>query len=106
WRDAFSALLTIFKHGVREAEDPSNVGHVTLTRLARLEPYNRWLVERFRGALGRRILEIGAGFGNGTRHLAEDWAGPPDLVVASDPDPAAAAYLRGTFPAPGAARPP
>jgi glycosyltransferase involved in cell wall biosynthesis len=97
WKDALSALWTIFKHGVREAEDPNNVGHVTLTRLARLEPYNRWLVERFRGALGKRVLEIGAGFGNVTRHLAEDGAGPRDLVVASDLDPVAVEYLRGTF---------
>jgi glycosyltransferase involved in cell wall biosynthesis len=98
WKDAFSALWTIIKHGVREAEDPKNVGHVTLTRLARLEPYNRWLVERFRGALGPRILEIGAGFGNVTRHLLETDGGPPrELIVASDLDPLALEYLRGTF---------
>jgi glycosyltransferase involved in cell wall biosynthesis len=97
WKDAFSALWTIFKHGLREAEDPANVGHVTLTRLARLEPYNRWMVDRFRGVLGQRVLEIGAGFGNVTRHLAEDGAGPRELVVASDLDPVAVEYLRGTF---------
>src|SRR5216684_7748171 len=48
WKDAFSALWTILRHSVREAEDPANVGHVTLARLSKLEPYNRWLVERFR----------------------------------------------------------
>jgi SAM-dependent methyltransferase len=78
---------------MREAEDPKNVGHVTLARMAKLEPYNRWLVERFRPALGRRILEIGAGFGNMTRHMTED----RELVVASDLDPVAVEYLRGTF---------
>src|SRR5262249_40161895 len=98
WKDAFSALWTIVKHGVREAEDPKNVGHVTLTRLARLEPYNRWLVERFRGVLGPRVLEIGAGFGNVTRHLVETDGGPRrELVVASDLDPLALEYLKGTF---------
>src|SRR5262249_10758235 len=40
WKDALSALWTILKHTVREAEDPKNVGHVTLARLARIEPYN------------------------------------------------------------------
>ncbi|MEO8430183.1 MAG: glycosyltransferase [Acidobacteriota bacterium] len=98
WKDAFSALWTIVRHGMRETEDPRNVGHVTLARMARLEPYNRWLVERFRGKLGSRILEIGAGFGNLTRYLAEPTAtGPRELVVASDLDPVAVEYLKGTF---------
>ena len=99
WKDAFSALWTIVRHGMRETEDPKNVGHVTLARMAKLEPYNRWLVGRFRGMLGRRILEIGAGFGNLTRHLIEsDPAGPArELVVASDLDPVAVEYLKGTF---------
>jgi glycosyltransferase involved in cell wall biosynthesis len=95
--DAVSALWTIVKHGVRETEDPANVGHVTLARLARLEPYNRWLVDRFRRALGKRILEVGAGFGNLTRHLAEDGGGAAELVVASDLDPVALEYLKGAF---------
>jgi glycosyltransferase involved in cell wall biosynthesis len=102
WKDAFSALVTIVKHAVREAEDPRNVGHVTLARMAKLEPYNRWLVGRFSAALGRRILEIGAGFGNLTRHLTGSAGGNPetlrrDLVIASDLDPVAVEYLKGTF---------
>jgi len=99
WRDAVSALWTIIKHRFRESEDAGNVGHVTLTRLARLEPYNRWLVDRFSHAVGKRVLEIGAGFGNLTRHFAEkDPRGPRrDLVIASDVDPVAVEYLRGTF---------
>jgi glycosyltransferase involved in cell wall biosynthesis len=98
WKDAFSALWTIVKHSLREAEDPRNVGHVTLSRLARLEPYNRWIVDRFRKALGLRILEVGAGFGNVTKHLLETDGGPArEMVVASDLDPVALEYLRGTF---------
>jgi len=98
WKDAVSALWTIVRHGLREAEDPANVGHVTLARLAKLEPYNRWLVERFAGALGKRVLEIGAGFGNVTRHLIETGTGERRaLVVASDLDPVAIEYLKGTF---------
>jgi glycosyltransferase involved in cell wall biosynthesis/phospholipid N-methyltransferase len=99
WKDAFSALWTIIKHRFREAEESGNVGHVTLARLAKLEPYNRWLVGRFEPALGRRVLEIGAGFGNLTRHLVEsDPAAPArELVVASDVDPVAVEYLKGTF---------
>jgi len=92
WKDAVSALATIVKHGSRETEDPKNVGHVTLMRMARLEPYNRWLVSRFEKAVGRRVLEIGAGFGNITKHLKGR-----ELVVASDLDPVAIEHLRGTF---------
>jgi SAM-dependent methyltransferase len=92
WKDAVSALATIVRHGLREAEDPRNVGHVTLMRMARLEPYNRWLVSRFDGAVGRRVLEIGAGFGNITRHFRGR-----ELVVASDLDPVALEHLKGTF---------
>ena len=92
WKDAVSALWTIIRHSTREAEDPKNVGHVTLARMAKLEPYNAWLVDRFRSFLGRRILEIGAGFGNMTRHLV-----PRERLVASDLDPVALEYLRGSL---------
>jgi 2-polyprenyl-3-methyl-5-hydroxy-6-metoxy-1,4-benzoquinol methylase len=97
WKDGVSALWTIIKHRIREAEDPKNVGHVTLARMAKLEPYNKWLVGRFEHALGRRILEIGAGFGNLTRHLVSTGSGSPELVVASDLDPVALEYLKGAF---------
>ncbi len=92
WKDAFSALWTIVRHSLRETEDPRNVGHVTLARMGRLEPYNRWLADRFRAAVGARVLEIGAGFGNMTRQLIGR-----ELVVASDLDPVALEYLRGVF---------
>ena len=92
WKDAVSALATIVKHGSRETEDPKNIGHVTLMRMAKLEPYNRWLVSRFEKSVGRRVLEIGAGFGNITKHLKGR-----ELVVASDLDPVAIEHLKGTF---------
>jgi glycosyltransferase involved in cell wall biosynthesis len=91
-KDAFAALWTIVKHAVRETEDPKNIGHVTLARMAKLEPYNRWLVDRFRHALGQRILETGAGFGNMTRHLTD-----AELLVASDLDPVGVEYIKGVF---------
>jgi SAM-dependent methyltransferase len=60
--------------------------------MAKLEPYNRWLASLFEKSLGRRVLEIGAGFGNMTKHLTGR-----ELVVASDLDPVAVEYLKGTF---------
>ena len=98
-KDAFSAVWTIVRHAVREAEDPANVGHVTLARMGKLEPYNRWLADRFEKVLGSRVLEIGAGFGNMTRHLT-----PRELLVASDLDPVALEYLRGAFREDGSVR--
>jgi len=92
WKDAFSAVWTIVRHAVREAEDPRNVGHVTLARMGKLEPYNRWIADRFEKSLGSRVLEIGAGFGNMTRHLT-----PRELLIASDLDPVALEHLRGAF---------
>ena len=92
WKDAFSALWTIVRHSMRETEDPKNVGHVTLARMGKLDGYNRWLADRFAGALGARVLEIGAGFGNMTRHFAGR-----ELVVASDLDPVALEYLKSAF---------
>jgi glycosyltransferase involved in cell wall biosynthesis len=76
WKDAISALWTIVKHGLREAEDPKNVGHVTLARMGKLHGYNAWLV----------------GFGNVTRLLM-----PRERVVASDLDAVALEYIRGAF---------
>ena len=92
WKDAFSALWTIVRHSMRETEDPKNVGHVTLARMGRLDGYNRWLVGLFERSVGSRVLEIGAGFGNMTRHMTGR-----ELVVASDLDPVALEYLRGSF---------
>ncbi len=92
WRDAVSALWTILRHSLRETEDPKNVGHVTLARMGKLDAYNRWLADRFEHALGARVLEIGAGFGNMTRYMTGR-----ELVVASDLDPVALEYLRGAF---------
>jgi glycosyltransferase involved in cell wall biosynthesis len=92
WKDAFAALWTIVRHSMREAEDPKNVGHVTLARMGRLDGYNRWLVGLFERSVGSRVLEIGAGFGNMTRHMTGR-----ELVVASDLDPVALEYLRGSF---------
>ena len=92
WHEPLLAMWTIAKHALREVEDPDNVGHVTLRRMAKLEPYNRWLVDQFRAAVGKRVLEIGAGIGNMTRLLDDR-----ELVIASDLDRFALETLRNAF---------
>ena len=39
-------------------------------RMAQLGNYTRWILRNFRGAIGRRIWDAGAGIGNVTDHLA------------------------------------
>ena len=50
----------------------SDVGAITLRRMATLSPYNRWLHERFESYLGKRILEVGSGVGNQTRYFVDN----------------------------------
>jgi SAM-dependent methyltransferase len=69
-----------------------DVGAMTLERMAAIEPYNRWLHDRFDDYLGRRILEIGSGIGNQTRYFADR-----ERVVASDIDPYYVDGLRTRF---------
>lgn len=44
----------------------------TLNQLAALDRYNHWLYEQIASALGRNILEVGAGTGNITQFLCAD----------------------------------
>lgn len=69
-----------------------DVGAETLRRMATLEPYNRWLHDRFDAYLGSRILEIGSGIGNQTRYFASR-----ERTVASDIDPYYVNILRSRF---------
>ena len=67
-RDAFKAVWVLFEYARWEAPE-SDVGAITLRRMATLSPYNRWLHERFEHYLGSRILEVGSGVGNQTQAL-------------------------------------
>src|SRR5579871_640341 len=68
--DALQAVWTILRYAWWEAPK-DDVGARTLRRMARLEPYNRWLHDRFDPYLGNRILEVGAGVGNQTRYFVD-----------------------------------
>lgn len=69
-----------------------DVGAITLRRMARLQPYNRWLHDRFDGYLGERILEVGSGVGNQTCYFADR-----ERVIASDIEPHYVRELSGAF---------
>jgi len=81
FKDACQAIWTILRFSRWEAPK-TDVGAVTLRRMARLQEYNHWLHDRFDAYLGQRILEVGSGVGNQTRYFADR-----ERVVASDIEP-------------------
>jgi glycosyltransferase involved in cell wall biosynthesis len=91
FKDAIQAAWTILRYSRWEAPE-SDVGAVTLRRMARLGVYNRWLHDQFDAFLGRRVLEVGSGVGNQTRYFIER-----DRVIASDIEPHYVRELRGAF---------
>src|ERR1051325_6592661 len=67
---------------MRRAEPADLVGAATLERMAAAPRYNRWMYERLRPWVGRRVLEIGAGIGNMSAFLIDR-----DRVVLTDTEP-------------------
>src|SRR3989449_10801095 len=53
------------------AEAADHVGAATLARMAAAPRYNRWMFDRLRPWVGRRVLEIGAGIGNMSAFLVD-----------------------------------
>src|SRR5687768_15218725 len=90
FKDAIQAAWTILRYSRWEAPE-SDVGAVTLRRMARLGVYNRWLHDQFDSFLGRRVLEVGSGVGNQTRYFVDR-----DRVIASDIEPHYVQELKGT----------
>jgi SAM-dependent methyltransferase len=83
-------------HGRGQARSPGVTGPAnpqveSLRRMAGAPAYNRWLVDRARPYLGRRVLDAGAGSGTLTRLVA----GEVDEVVALEPDAELLPHLRG-----------
>src|SRR4029077_14507032 len=68
------------------------VGAATLERMAAAPRYNRWMFERLRPWVGRRVLEVGAGIGNMSAFLVER-----ERAVLTDTEPHYLARLRESF---------
>jgi SAM-dependent methyltransferase len=81
FKDALQAVWVILRYARWEPSE-SDVGVVTLRRMARLSGYNEWLHNRFDAFLGDRILEVGSGVGNQTQYFVDR-----ERVVASDIEP-------------------
>jgi glycosyltransferase involved in cell wall biosynthesis len=91
-KDAVKAVWVLLRYCRWEAPK-TDVGAITLRRMASLSPYNRWLHERFEHYLGSRILEVGSGVGNQTRFFVDE----REKVIASDVEPHYLRELIGRF---------
>jgi glycosyltransferase involved in cell wall biosynthesis len=94
WRDGLKALGAMLRFWVSDriyVEDEH--GSQILGRLARAPRFNAWMADVVRPWCGRKVLEIGSGTGNMTRHLV-----PRDAYVASDVNPLYLQTLRTLTP--------
>ncbi|HEX9398472.1 MAG TPA: glycosyltransferase [Anaeromyxobacter sp.] len=83
WRDGFRALGAMLRFWMSDELYVQDAhGSQILGRLARAARFNTWMADTVRPFCGRRVLEIGSGTGNLTRHLV-----PRDAYVASDVNP-------------------
>jgi SAM-dependent methyltransferase len=67
--DALAAMWVILTTWLT-SDTYKEPGAETLDALSDAPNFNRWMAETIRPFVGRRVLEIGAGIGNLTRHLA------------------------------------
>jgi SAM-dependent methyltransferase len=83
WTDGFRALGAMLRFWISdEIYAADEHGSQILGRLARAPRFNAWMADFIRPFCGKRVLEIGSGTGNMTRHLV-----PRDAYVASDLNP-------------------
>lgn len=83
WKDGMRALWAIFRYALSDKIYAAD-GHggEILLRLNRAPRFTRWMADVIRPYTGERILEIGAGIGNLTLHLA-----PRSAYWATDVNP-------------------
>jgi glycosyltransferase involved in cell wall biosynthesis/protein-L-isoaspartate O-methyltransferase len=91
-RDAIAALGVILRNYVKDDIYADPGAHI-LDSLARTRRFNRWMASAIEPFVGTRVLEIGAGIGNMTQHLARRRR----LYVATDLEDEHLARLRVRF---------
>jgi glycosyltransferase involved in cell wall biosynthesis len=71
WKDAFSAVWTLFKYRFIDDRFTTHDGYYVLQSMRRARGLNRWILEQFRQYIGKRVLEAGCGIGNFTELLLD-----------------------------------
>jgi glycosyltransferase involved in cell wall biosynthesis len=82
WKDAFSAVWTLFKYRFLDDRFTTHDGYYVLQSMRRARGLNRWILEQFEPYLGARVLEAGCGIGNFTELLLDR-----ERLVCLDNDP-------------------
>lgn len=70
WRDGVAALWHIVRFNLVPGTYCRDAGHETLRNLGAVAGFNRHMYRAIAPHLGKRVLEVGAGIGNLTIHLA------------------------------------
>jgi glycosyltransferase involved in cell wall biosynthesis len=91
-KDAIEALWVIVRSRFT-SQLYMDAGHSTLDALSFAPRFNRWMADTISPYAGRKVLEIGAGMGNMTRHLCPR----RKLYVATDINPEYGDHLRNLF---------
>lgn len=89
---AATAAATLARYAVSDEYEGRHEGHRTLRAMETAPAYAGWLAEKLKPFLGPRVLEIGAGLGTITRHLADR-----ELLVALEPERLYVERLRNRF---------
>jgi glycosyltransferase involved in cell wall biosynthesis/phospholipid N-methyltransferase len=90
--DAAGALCAVLWYGLRR-DIYRDRGARMLDTLSQTPRFNRWMADTIRPWVGARVIEIGAGMGNLTQHLAPR----REVYIASDIDTEHLARLRVRF---------
>ena len=92
WKDGVEALWLIFKFRFLDTRATNEDAVVTRQSLGKAPRFRRWLLSRFGGYLGERVLEVNAGPGHTTANLLDR-----KLLVITESDPVHAETLRRRF---------
>ncbi|MDG2307458.1 MAG: glycosyltransferase [Candidatus Binatia bacterium] len=92
WKDAVSAIWTMFRCAFTDDRESSDPLHATLRRMAALDRYNTFLFEQIRPFVGQHVLEVGAGTGTITQFVRDR-----DRTLATDIDEQYLHLLRRRF---------
>jgi glycosyltransferase involved in cell wall biosynthesis len=68
-RDGIKALAKMLWTRFFSPQFTRHTGFYTLTATARADAYNRWIYDKIKPFVGKRLLEAGAGIGNMTKHF-------------------------------------
>ncbi len=92
WRDGLEAIWLIFKFRFFDTRATNEDAVVTRQSLGKAPRFRRWVLSRFEGHIGDRVLEVNAGPGHTTTHLIDK-----RRLLVTDTDPVHVETLRRHF---------